>query len=344
MRERRRRRTMRRTTRTSEKRVACKRSRGEGTRARVAGGRRVDERRAFERPPKWPREPGISDVSSRLFARRRAWFLDQKPGTRRVPFVTPFVARFRVEARRGGGVRAAVSERRKRRGVYFAARDFFARSVRDGHELDSRPYERRAFAFAFAFASVRGAHVQRARDVRHGLARPDAADGRRGGGGGVAFGVPKSRARARRAGTVSKRRVGSRRRRRRRTRTGDARDRLDTLRYAFDAHMFSRRTLRCARAGRKFGSSRGSGREDTRAEAGTGTAASSDSAREDVWEVTVPRRGRGAGRDARGGRWGAPHRGGASARLEQDRAWRRRGRRRGTRAVGTRTRGRQGNG
>ena len=85
-----------------------------------------------------------------------------------------------------------------------------------------RDFETFAFESSFGVQKKRERFVQRAWDVRHRLARPGAADARRGGGGGVARSVPARRARARRAETPERGRRGPRPSRRD-TRRGDGR-------------------------------------------------------------------------------------------------------------------------
>jgi hypothetical protein len=97
---------------------------------------------------------------------------------------------------RGGGGRVDVAVLRAARRARRRARRARPPGSREPPESLRDP---ETFAFEPSFGVQRERHVQRAGDVRHRLARPGAADARRGGGGGVARSIPARRARARRA-------------------------------------------------------------------------------------------------------------------------------------------------
>lgn len=92
---------------------------------------------------------------------------------------------------RGGGGRVDVAVLRAARRARRRARRARPPGSREPPESLRDP---ETFAFEPSFGVQRERHVQRAGDVRHRLARPGAADARRGGGGGVARSIPARRA------------------------------------------------------------------------------------------------------------------------------------------------------
>ena len=100
--------------------------------------------------------------------------------------------RMRVRARGGSrGRRRPPRRARPLGGGAWRARRARPPGAREPPE-SLRDFE--TFAFESSFGVQRERFVQRAGDVRHRLARPGAADARRGGGGGVARSVPARRA------------------------------------------------------------------------------------------------------------------------------------------------------